>query len=64
MTAPDQKPTPRWSSRKFAACMFWQTASTGLLVYGYIPPEVYLQLTVLTLGGYFLGNVAQKVFVK
>lgn len=54
--------TERWSSRKFAAAMFWQSAMTGLLWAGKFPSEAYVAITYLILGGYFAGNVAQHVW--
>lgn len=54
----------RWSSRKFWAAMFWQAATTMLLVSGKLPFDTYEALTYLILGGYFLSNVASKVAKK
>lgn len=49
----------RWSSRKFAAAMFWQLVFTLLLIAEHIKPELYYSLTMITLGGYFVANVMQ-----
>ena len=54
----------RWSSRKFAAAMFWQAAMCGLLIADKLPPESFVVVTMLILGGYFAGNVAQHVWEK
>ncbi|SES15290.1 hypothetical protein SAMN04487958_10818 [Vreelandella subterranea] len=54
----------RWSSRKFWAAMFWQLVMVGLLIAGLLPVEVFEALTWLLLGGYFVGNVAQKWLLK
>lgn len=58
---PQQKEAPevqRWSSRKFLSCMGWQAVFTVLLIIDKLPPETYLLLTGITLGGYLAGNVA------
>lgn len=54
----------RWSSRKFWAAMVWQAVMVKLLLTGHLPVEVFETLTWLLLGGYFLGNVAQKRLMK
>ena len=54
--------TERWSSRKFTAAMFWQAVMVGLLVHGTLPQEAFVAITYLILGGYFAGNVAQKIW--
>lgn len=54
----------RWSSRKFWAAMAWQAVMVKLLVAGILPVEVFETLTWLLLGGYFLGNVAQKWLLR
>ena len=54
----------RWSSRKFWAMMFWQSAMAGLLLKGVLPSEAFVSITYLILGGYFLGNVAQHIWDK
>lgn len=54
----------RWSSRKFWAAMIWQSVLVWLLVTDKLPVDVFETLTWLLLGGYFLGNVAQKYLLK
>ena len=54
----------RWSSRKFAAAMVWQSVMVALLVHGTLPHEAFVAITYLILGGYFAGNVAQKIWEK
>lgn len=54
----------RWTSRKFWAAMIWQAVMVWLLVIGVLPVAVFETLTWLLLGGYFLGNVAQKWLIK
>jgi len=54
----------RWSSRKFAAAMFWQAGMVALLWTGKLPAEAFVAITYLILGGYFAGNVAQHVWEK
>lgn len=54
----------RWSSRKFWAAMFWEGVMVLLLWAGKIPVDVFETLTWLLLGGYFLSNVAQKVWAE
>ncbi len=54
----------RWSSRKFWAAMLWQALMVKLLATGILPVAVFESLTWLLLGGYFLGNVAQKWLLK
>lgn len=51
----------RWTSRKFWAAMVWQGVITWMRVQGHLPPEMYVSLTWVILGGYFVGNVAQSV---
>ncbi len=53
----------RWSSRKFWAAMVWQGVFTWLFYAGKLPVEAFTSVTWLLLGGYFVGNVAQKVLV-
>lgn len=54
----------RWTSRKFWAMMIWQTVITVLLYRGKLPVDAFQSLTWLLLGGYFVGNVAQKVLLN
>ncbi|QAX98778.1 hypothetical protein PaTs2_57 [Pseudomonas phage PaTs-2] len=54
----------RWTSRKFWAAMIWEAVLVWLLYMGKLPVDAFESLTWLLLGGYFLGNVAQKVLLK
>ncbi len=54
----------RWTSRKFIAAMLWQLVMVSLLVNGVLPPEAFVAVTYLILGGYFGGNVAQHIWEK
>lgn len=54
----------RWSSRKFWAAMFWEGVMVLLLWAGKIPVDVFETLTWLLLGGYFVSNVAQKIWTE
>jgi hypothetical protein len=47
----------RWTSRKFWACMLWQAVFCFLLWMGKVPPELFYNLTMVALGGYFAANV-------
>ncbi len=53
----------RWTSRKFWAAMFWQAIITILLYLGKMPIDAYQNLSWLFVGGYFVGNVAQKYLI-
>jgi len=44
--------------------MSWQGIFTCLLIIGVLPHGTYEALSYLTLGGYFVGNVAQHVLEK
>lgn len=50
----------RWSSRKFWSAMIWMLIMVCLLREGTLPVAAFESLTWLLLGGYFMGNVAQK----
>jgi len=50
----------RWSSRKFWAAMVWMAVMCALLVEGSLPVDAFVSVTWLLLGGYFVGNIAQK----
>lgn len=54
----------RWTSRKFWAATAWEAVMVTLLCLGKLPVEAFQSLTWLLLGGYFLGNVAQKWIEK
>lgn len=51
----------KWSSRKFWAMMLWQSVMVGLLAFKILPPEPFVAITWLILGGYFVGNVTQHI---
>lgn len=51
----------KWSSRKFWAMMLWQSVMVGLLAFKVLPPEPFVAITWLILGGYFVGNVTQHI---
>ena len=50
----------RWSSRKFWAAMFWELIFMIMRSMDTLPVDAFVSLTWLTLGGYFVGNVAQS----
>lgn len=52
----------RWTSRKFWAMVVWEAVMVFLLWFGKLPVDAFVSLTWLLLGGYFVSNVAQKVF--
>jgi len=54
----------RWTSRKFWASMIWQGVVVWLLYAGKIPVTAFESLTYLLLGGYLVGNVAQKYLLQ
>jgi hypothetical protein len=54
----------RWSSRKFAAMMFWQGINVALLWHDKLPVDAFVSLTWLLLGGYFLVNGAQHIWER
>jgi hypothetical protein len=56
----DPETKTRWSSRKFWLMVFVWVACVGLLISDNITEKVFESLTFLTVGGYLLGNVAQK----
>lgn len=49
----------KWSSRKLAFAGAWQCVFTVLLIADKLPPETYYNLSLITIGGYFLGNVGE-----
>jgi hypothetical protein len=62
---PDRAPmVERWSSRKFAAMVFFELMFIVLLVQGHLPVEAFVSLTYLLLGGYFVVNGAQHIWEK
>lgn len=52
----------RWSSRKFWGAMFWESVMVLLLVLGHLPPDAFVTITIVILGGYFTANVMAKKF--
>lgn len=54
----------RYSSRKFWAMVVFQFAFIALLCYGILPVSVFESLTWMLLGGYFVGNISQKVLLS
>ena len=55
----DQPAPSKWTSRKLIVGISMEMLFTGLLIGGFVPPETYYQLTVIAIGGYFLGNVGE-----
>lgn len=60
----DEETEPRWTSRKFWAAMFWMAVMSAMLAAGRLPVEAFVSVTYLLLGGYFVGNIAQKYIDK
>lgn len=54
--------TLRWTSRKFWAMMVWEAVMVYLLREAILDKAAFVSLTYLLLGGYFVGNVAQKIW--
>jgi len=54
----------RYTSRKLWIAVAFQIAFTVLMCYGKLPTPVFENLTYMLLGGYFISNVTQKIFVK
>jgi hypothetical protein len=50
----------RWTSRKFWAAMVWQAVFCVLLWAGKLPPEIFFNLALITIGGYLASNVVQQ----
>lgn len=62
---PDRAPMlDRWTSRKFAAVMFWQGVMVVLLWNDKLPPEAFVSVTWVLLGAYVAGNVAQHIWER
>jgi hypothetical protein len=59
-----QPATERYSSRKFWAMCAAQTAWIIMLYDKALPVDAFVQLTYLTIGGYFLVNGAQHILEK
>lgn len=56
--------TDKYASRKFWMAVVFQIAFTFMLAYGKLPVPAFENLTYMLLGGYFISNVTQKIFVK
>lgn len=54
----------RYTSRKFWVAVAFEIVFTALMCYGKLPVATFESLTYLLLGGYFISNVTQKIFVK
>jgi len=54
----------KYISRKFWLAVVFQTVFTIMLCYGKLPVSAFENLTYMLLGGYFISNVTQKIFVK
>lgn len=51
----------RWSSRKLRVAIWFELLFTALLFAGKVPPDIYYNLTFVTIGGYFIGNVGEHM---
>lgn len=58
------EPVDKFASRKFWMAIVFQTVFTAMLYFGKMPIGAFENLTYLLLGGYFISNVTQKIFVK
>lgn len=56
--------TDKYTSRKFWMAVVFQIVFTVMLCNDKLPPVVFESLTYMLLGGYFISNVTQKIFVK
>lgn len=56
--------TDKLASRKFWMAVTFQVIFTAMVAYGKMPFPVFENLTYMLLGGYFISNVTQKIFVK
>lgn len=54
----------RFTSRKFWVAVVFQLIFTAMMGFGKMPIDAFENLTYLLLGGYFISNVTQKIFVK
>lgn len=54
----------KYTSRKFWMAVIFQLIFTAMLCYGKMPIGAFENLTYMLLGGYFISNVTQKIFVK
>lgn len=56
--------TDKYASRKFWLAVVFQIVFTFMLYSGKMPISAFENLTYMLLGGYFISNVTQKIFVK
>jgi hypothetical protein len=54
----------KFTSRKLWVAIAFQIVFTTMLCYGKLPAPAFENLTYMLLGGYFISNVTQKIFVK
>lgn len=54
----------RWTSRKLWVSVFFSLVFTTLLWFGKIEQSTFSTLIVMSIGGYMISNVSQKVLVK
>ena len=53
-----------WTSRKLWVSVFFSLVFTTLLWFGKIDQSTFSTLIVMSIGGYFLSNVTQRVMTK
>lgn len=53
-----------FTSRKLWIAVVFQIVFTVMVYFGKLPTPVFENLTYMLLGGYFISNVTQKIFVK
>lgn len=54
----------KYASRKLWLALIFQSLFTFMVWNDKLPTDVFENLTYMILGGYFISNVSQKVFVK
>lgn len=54
----------RYTSRKFWVAVVFQIIFTIMLWTNHMPIGAFENLTYLLMGGYYISNVTQKIFVK
>lgn len=54
----------KWTSRKLWVSVFFSLVFTLLLWYAKIDQSTFSTLIVMSIGGYLISNVSQKVLVK
>jgi len=65
-----EKVRSAWSSRKFWTMIIWQSIWTLGFFLGSIKSPTYYDLTLIGLGGYYMGNIGEhlanalKVFAR